>query len=126
MGLTADTQAAIAEAFDTDLADAVLSFTLKQYLRGQYSATTGALAGVSFPISSISRGVFASYNQPEILNSNIEPTDIKLIVLQNELSLEPRIGDIIVKSDDTQNFRIINIVKDPAKVIWELQIRGVE
>lgn len=126
MGLTTEAQELIAEAFNTDLSDAVKSFTLNQYQRGQYDPSTGSLTGAAFPNSYTSRGVFDSYSQPEILNSAVEPADVKLIVLKNEIGTPPKIGDQVVEALTSKIYRVIHVEQDPADVIWELQIRSTE
>ena len=126
MGITTEAQESIAEAFNTDLADAVKEFTLNQYQRGQYDPSTGNLSGAAFPNSYSSRGVFDSFSQPEILNSAIEPADVKLIVLKNEISVTPKIGDQITETLTSRVYRVIHVFQDPADVIWELQIRSTE
>lgn len=124
MGLTSDAQSALSEAFDSDLADAVRSFTLTQYTKGTYDTDTGDPAATSTTYNS--RGVFDSYTQPEILNSEVEPTDVKLIVLQNELGTTPAIANQVQNLSTLKLFRVVNVAKDPANVAWELQIRSTK
>lgn len=124
MGLRTDVQTDVAAAFDGDLADAVKSFTLKQYNRGQYNPATGDLSGAAYPNEYTSRGVFADYEQPEVLNSAIEPGDVQVIVLQNELEVTPRIADVIVES--SVEYRVIGIGKDPADAIWQIHVRSTQ
>lgn len=126
MGLLSDLNQSLIEAFDGELADAVKDFVLQQYLRGQYDPSTGSLTGTPYPVTFSSRGVFSSYAQVDIFNSNIDPTDVKLIVIQSELLTNPAIGDLIIRTEDSYRFRIVGIGQDPADVSWEIQIRGVE
>jgi hypothetical protein len=123
MGLRDEIQQDIAEAFDTDLADAVKPFTLHHYERGGYNVSSGS---VTSPAESTteSRGVFDSYINYEIFNSAIEPTDIRLIVLMNELLITPRVGDKILESAHT--YRIIFVEQDPADASYILTIRNPE
>ncbi len=125
MGLTTDIQKDLAEAFDGDLADAVKSFSITQFQKGQYDPNTGDVGGTS--TTTTSRGVFTDYTQPEILNSEIEPTDEKLIILQNELSILPAIANEVTKEPNTsmsKKYRVVNVSKDPANATWELQVRS--
>ena len=98
-------------------------FTLHHYERGGYSVATG---GVISPAETTtdSRGVFDSYINYEIFNSAIEPTDIRLTVLINELAIVPRIGDKILEGTSTS--RIIFVEKDPAAATYILTIRNPE
>jgi len=123
MGLRDEIQADIAEAFDTDLADAVNDFTLYHYERGGYSVATGSVTPPA-ETSTGSRGVFDSYINYEIFNSAIEPTDIRLTVLLNEIDITPRIGDKILQGTDT--YRVIFVEKDPADAAFILTIRNPE
>lgn len=120
MGLRDEIQTDIAQAFNTDLADAVKDFTLYHYGRDGYDVTTGQPLPPTETIAD-SRGVFDSYLNYEIFNSAIEPTDIRLVVLINELTITPRIGDRI--EEGTNNFRIIFVEKDPADATYILTIR---
>lgn len=126
MGIQSDAEVLLAEAFDGELADAVKAFVLKQYAKGQYDPETGSLSGSSHPNTYTSRGVFANYEQVEVLNSNIEPGDVQLIVLQGELSATPKIADLVIRNADSKEFRVIGVAEDPASVIWQLQIRAVK
>lgn len=122
MGLRSEIQTDIGAAFDGDLADAVKSFTIAAFNRGTYDPTADEYGSYGTPVTS--RGVFGRYFQQEILNSNIEPSDVKLIVLQNELSMTPKIGDQIVEGTD--EYRLQWVEKDPADTIWKLTIRKVK
>lgn len=131
MGLTADLQADLAEAFDSDLADAVKDFVLYQYQRGQYDTDTGGLSGTKYPSTFDSRGVFGSFSQEDILNSNIDAVDIQLIVLQNELPLSgvvviPIVGDQIIRTVDSKSYRVAGVSPDPAGATWVIHLIGVE
>ena len=130
MGLTADLQTDLAEAFDSDLADAVKNFVLHQYQRGQYDTNTGGLSGTKYPSTFDSRGVFGSFSKEDILNSNIDAVDVQLVVLQNELPLIgvvviPIIGDQIIRTADSKEFRVAGVNPDPADATWIIHLKGV-
>lgn len=125
MGLTTDIQTDIALAFDTDLADAVSNLVLEHNEKstGSYSISDGSYTGSL--TEATSRGVFGSYEQSELYNSAIEPTDVKLIILQNEISIEPKNKDTIIK-ENSKSFRVIAVGMDPAKATYVLQVRSIE
>lgn len=118
MGLTSEIQADIAAAFDTDLADAVQDFTGKRVIVGQLDPVTDTQT--STDIEYTGRGVFSDYDTKEVDGFNILRTDTKLIALQNEVTAIPAIGDKI-----SGLFDVINVGRDPANCIYELQLRKV-
>jgi len=123
MGLRLDIQSSVSEAFNGDLSDAVKSFSLEQSDRaaGDYDTTTGLFTpGIttSYP----SRGVFATYDLEERFNTPIEVTDVKLIILVNELDTDPRLKDIVIEGSN--RYRVINKSYDPANATVTLHIRN--
>ena len=118
MSLRTDIQTDIAAAFDTDLADAVKTLNLVQ-IADSYDPTTG----VNTPTETAyaTRGVLASYKNREFFDRSIEPTDVRAIILTNELSATPEIDDYIEYG--TIRYKIISAVADPADAHWELQCR---
>lgn len=139
MGLRNEIQADIAEAFNDDLADAVGPFTLKQIVEGEYDPATGTAAKTE--INHSGRGVFGRYRQDEIDGQHIVSTDIKLTVLQNELTdgsgkqSIPEIGFVLKRGDRNSwffyffkysqfdEFRVLNVGQDPAGSCWFVQLR---
>ena len=127
MSLRDDIQADIAEAFDTDLADAVRSFTGSREVVGEYDPVTGTTGGTTVTYSG--RGVFGSFRQDEIDGQHIIATDTKLTALQNELLLldeqnvvtetqaEPRVND------DIDGQTVVAVQQDPAAATWTLALR---
>lgn len=107
----------IIQAFDGDLADAVTPFT----------ATRSASTDDDWAInddgndshSYTGRGVFGSYSSYETDGQVITTSDVKLICLQKELTDTPMIDDVI------NGRRVLSIQKDPADVVWVIQLRGV-
>ena len=126
MGLQSELLADIKEAFDDDLSDAVKLFTLTHYDRDSnvYDAATSNVTRSSTDYSS--RGVFDSYTQQERFNTHIEATDIKLIVLANEIDIEPKIRDTVTQTLSGKEFRVKSVSKDPVDAIYELQIESID
>lgn len=126
MTLRAEIQADIAEAYDTDLADAVTAFTGTREVVGEYDPITGEQPTETTTYQG--RGVMGGYSAEEIDGQHILATDVKLSgVLQNELLLieggqpttpaEPKVGDAVA------GYRVERVGQDPAKSTWTLQLR---
>lgn len=124
MGLRDELQADLAEAFDDDLSDAVTAFTGTRTVADDTdsgiddwmnppdtpSASTLAYSG---------RGVFTDYSTYELDSDIIDVTDVKLIVLQNEITAEP------IADDKINGYSVIRVSKDPANATYEIQLRQV-
>lgn len=124
MGLREELQADIADAFNTDLEDAVSEFTCTKII---YSGEMD-FATQTYPIigneTYSGRGVlFGSYQKDIVKPVDYQVTDCKAIVLQSEVTGVPQISDIwmTVKSE----FRVVNIGADPMDAIWKVQLRKV-
>lgn len=116
MGLRDELTADIAEAFDTDLADAVTEFDAMHHGQGGYDPVTGVVTPGDVPYSG--RGVIAGYRSHEIDGTLILATDKKLIALQAEVSRPPKVGDTIA------GMRAQRVEQDPAGATWRVQLRG--
>jgi len=111
-----DIQTGLAEAFDTDLADAVQAFSAERVtVSDVLDPVTGTYPEVV--VTYQGRGVFDAYSAEEI-GQHIEATDLKLIALQNELTDTPQVDDII------EGMRVMVVQQDPAGASWELQLRA--
>ena len=124
MGLREELQDDIAEAFNTDLEDAVSEFTCTKII---YSGEMD-FATQTYPIigneTYSGRGVlFGSYQKDMVKPVDYQVTDCKATVLQNEVTQVPQISDVwmTVKSE----FRVVNIGADPMDAIWKVQLRKV-
>ncbi|AVU77064.1 hypothetical protein [Pseudomonas rhizophila] len=126
MGLRDDLQRDLAEAFDTDLADAVNPVVGVRKVQGEYDPDSGTTPETITNYAG--RGVFGKYLAKEIDGSLIQATDEKLTILQNELFITllgestetlaiPEIGDVIGDK------RAMNVSQDPAKATWTVQLR---
>lgn len=122
MSLRDEITADLAEAFDTDLADAVSSFTGSRWeATGPYDPIEQEQAGET--ITYAGRGVFGSYGIQVSEALNIPRTDVKLTAVQAEVSAIPKIDDDI--EHDGENYRVIHVGQDPVGATWTLQIRRV-
>lgn len=127
MGMREEIQADLAEAFDDPdgLADAVKPLIGSRTEQGEYDPDNPSGEIVT---NYAGRGVFGGYLAREIDGTLIETTDVKLLVLQNELLqvvagevaavvVEPKIGDHV------SGKRVLNVSQDPAGATWTLQLR---
>ncbi len=122
MGLRDELQAEIAEAFDEDLADAVHAFSCERIVSTSWNPKTNTSENIVDQYNG--RGVlFGSYNQYEIQTLGVLATDKKAIVLQNEVTMVPKIDDEWITT--LGSFRVIHIQQDPAATIWKCQLRKV-
>ena len=68
------------------------------------------------------RGIFSSYKRDLVKPIDYQVEDVKATVLQNEVNGVPQIEDVWVAGDQ---FKVLNVVKDPSGSIWVLQLRRV-
>ena len=117
-------QEELAAAFDEDLADAVDSFTCTKLIySGVFDFETQTYPVVGSESYS-GRGVlFGSYLKDLVKPADYQAEDAKAIVLQNEVTAVPQIGDVwnTVKGD----FEVKNIGSDPVSATYIIQLRKV-
>ena len=117
-------QAKVAQAFSTKLADAVDTFTCEKLIySGEFDFETQTYPVVGDESYS-GRGVlFGSYLKDMVKPADYQATDSKAILLQNEVSGVPQIGDVWVTSKG--DFKVVNIGADPASATYSIQLRKV-
>lgn len=124
MGIKDDIQAEVAAAFSADLADAVDSFICTKLIySGEFDFETQ-----TYPIvgdeSYSGRGVlFGSYQKDLVKPADYQAEDAKAIVLQNEVTGIPQIGDVWATSKG--DFKVVNIGADPVAATYTIQLRKV-
>jgi hypothetical protein len=122
MGLRDELQADIAEAFDTDLADAITTFTCsKEIQSGDFNFEAQTYPNVTVEQYS-GHGVFGSYKRDLVKPIDYQVEDVKATVLQNEVNQEPQIDDVWVAGSQ---FKVLSVGKDPSGSIWVCQLRRV-
>lgn len=125
MGLRDDIQADLAEAFDEDLADAVVPFSGTYLGPGVYDPVTEETTAQSATYSG--RGVLDAYDSRRIDGVNILAGDVLLICLANETTDRPAVGHKVTTEDlltgEQATYTIINPGIDPAKAHYEIQLR---
>lgn len=127
MGLRRELQAELAQAFDTDLADAVAVVDGSRSVTGTYDPEKGG----STPATTLhyaGRGVFGQYKAREIDGTRILATDVRLKALQCELLVND--GDAVTEvhaipaiGDRISGYRVMNVGQDSAKATWTIQLR---
>lgn len=116
MGLRDELTADLAEAFDTDLADAVTTFSASHPVALAYDPATGGVSAA--PVSYTGRGVFGSYRADQIDGTLILATDKRLTALQAEVTRSPAVGDTIA------GMAVVRVEQDPAGATWRCQLRA--
>lgn len=115
MGLRDELTADLVEAFDTDLADAVTSFSASSPGAPAYAPSTGGVTAT--PAAYTGRGVFAGYRLDQIDGTLILATDKRLTALQAEVTRAPAVGDTIA------GLSVVRVEQDPAAATWTCQLR---
>ncbi len=126
MGLRDELQADLAEAFNTDLADAVLAFTGEYMGPGVWDPVNETTT--SQPVTYTGRGVLSRYEDSPIDNVNILVGDLRLTALANEVTDTPDVGHKITAPDLMDRAKkVVYLVKavraDPASATYRLQLR---
>ena len=110
-----DIQQSIAEAMDSDLADAVEPFTATREVVGEYDPVSGTQPNTTETWAA--RWIRDTWSAEEIDGQHILAADQKRIVLQNETTWTPEPGDI------ANDFTVISVMQDGALATYELQLR---
>lgn len=117
-------QSKLTKALDSKLIDATHPFSCTRVISsGRWNPITGQYENQETETYT-GRGVlFGNYLKDLSKPSDYLVDDCKAIVLQNEVTAEPKIGDIwgTPKGD----FRVINVSPDAADATWLVQIRKV-
>ena len=124
MGLREELQADIADAFNTDLKDAVSEFTCTKIIySGEMDFATQTYPIIGNETYSGRGTLFGSYQKDMVKPVDYQVTDCKAIVLQSEVTGVPQINDIWVTVKG--EFKVVNIGADPMDAIWKVQLRKV-
>nr|WP_154927781.1 glutamate 5-kinase [Pantoea agglomerans] len=125
MGIRDELQAEIAEAFDTDLADAVHDFTGSYKVQAGWDPVTET--GGETMRSYSGRGVLSRYELSRIDGVNILYGDLRLTALANEVTDTPSESHTITAADLVtglpQAYRIVTLNPDTAVATYRMQLR---
>ncbi|MDM1282406.1 glutamate 5-kinase [Acinetobacter towneri] len=117
-------QSKVAKAFDKKLADAVDTFTCEKLIySGEFDFETQTYPIVGDESYSGHGVLFGSYLKDLVKPADYQAEDAKAVVLQNEVTQVPQIGD--VWSTGKGLFTVVNISADPTDSIWACQLRKV-
>lgn len=117
-------QKKIGKAFDKALSDAVSGFSCSKKISGGTFNPATQKWSIEMDLSYSGRGVlFGSYEKSLVKPADYQVCDCRAIILQNEVSGAPEIGDVWATGDG--KYQIISGGFDPAKVSYEFQIRKV-
>lgn len=119
--MRSDLQQELAEAFDTDLADALTPFSCTRIIRsGKLNPATEQYEHQE-TVQYGGRCILGNYLRDLVKPNDYQVTDTKALVLQNEISAEPKIKDEWLMGIDI--YRVINVSKDPVSATWSCQLR---
>ena len=126
MGLRDELQADLAQAFNTDLADAVLAFTGEYIGPGVWDPVNETTTAQ--PVTYTGRGVLSRYEDSRIDNVNILVGDLRLTALANEVTDTPDVGHKISAPDLMDRtkqavYLVKSVRSDPASATYRLQLR---
>ncbi|MBI6945017.1 glutamate 5-kinase [Pseudomonas putida] len=126
MGLRDELQADLAEAFNTDLADAVVNFTGEYMGPGDWDPVKEV--STAQPVTYTGRGVLSRYEDRRIDNINILVGDLRLTVLANEITDVPDVGHKVTAPDlmdraKQLTYEVKTARADPASATYRLQLR---
>lgn len=125
MGIRDEIQAEIAEAFDTDLADAVHAFTGSYVTQSGWNPVTET--GGETVANYAGRGVLSGYETERVDGVNILAGDVKLLALKNEVTGVPAEGHSITAPDlatgIVQVYKVVKLGADPASTTFRMQLR---
>lgn len=126
MGLRDELQADLAQAFNTDLADAVLAFTGESMGPGVWDPVNESTTAQ--PVTYTGRGVLSRYEDSRIDNINILVGDLRLTALANEVTDTPDVGHKITAPDLMDRtkqavYLVKSVRSDPASATYRLQLR---
>lgn len=113
----------LSKAFDGVLGDTVSTFTATRAgTGGYYDPEIGDYVDGT-DTTYTGRGIATQYNDLEIQASQVDINDIKLICLQAEVTLKPKVDDIIVQDGKERN--VLSVKEDPASATFTIQLRGL-
>ncbi|MGO2336764.1 glutamate 5-kinase [Providencia sp.] len=123
--MRSEIQKELAEAFDSDLADAVKAFTGSYVIEGDgWDPVTET--GNDTTVEYTGRGILDNYNLQtmgfgRVDEINVLAGDVLLIALTNEITDTPSIGHQITVNG--QKYSVISIQEDPVGAHYDIQLR---
>ena len=119
MGQQATIQAAVSNAFN-GLGDLKQLITHRAISGTTYDPGTGEVTPTTVEQPNVP-AVFTEYATREIDGTTIVSGDIALLIPTTSLNVTPKVDDIFV--DGTDEWRVVNLMIDPANALWTIQVR---
>lgn len=108
----------LSAAFSDELSDAVTDFTgFREGVQGDYDPVSDTYTNQP-DLTYTGRGVFSNFDIRLIDEAKVLSTDKQLLVLQSEVTEEPKIGDVI---DD--QYKVHNKTMDSVGATYRLHLR---
>ncbi|MDT1068342.1 glutamate 5-kinase [Providencia stuartii] len=117
--MRSEIQKELADAFDSDLADAVKAFTGSYVIEGDWDPVTET--GNDSLVEYTGRGILDNYNLNCIDGVNILNSDALLIALASEVTGKPDIDHKI--TIDGVSYKVISVQVDPVGAHYDIQLR---
>ena len=119
MGIYADVTKDVAEAFDTDLADAVQAITVIDVGLPTYDPVTGI--NISTETSYTTRGVVTSLTEDDVNDEALVTNGVTILILDAEKSVPAfKTGMKILIGSGSQTYKLITVDPDAANVSHRL------
>lgn len=120
--MRSEIQKELAEAFDSDLADAVKVFTGSYVIDGDdWDPVTET--GNDITVEYTGRGILDNYSLNRIDGINILNNDTLLIALAHEVTEKPDIDHKITVNN--VSYKVISVQIDPVGAHYDIQLRGM-
>lgn len=127
MPIKSTMQASFGKLFDTAFAEAVKPFTGTYTSGGRWDPVNEVLVGGG-TVTYTSRGVFTRFQNDQIDGLRILATDVRLIVLANEIASPPMPGHRITGPDlvtgESREYEVMPVRPDPIGVHYQIQLRA--
>lgn len=87
----------------------------------EYDTVSGSTFMVAKQLDNIPM-VFTDFSVKEVDGVSILSTDQKVLIAALDISVIPKVGDVVVKSS-TEHWKVVNPNTDPAEALWVLHVR---
>jgi hypothetical protein len=115
------TDGKLAKTIASALKNVMYPITIARTTPGEYVPGGGYSEGTTTLFEA--RGMVDSFSPNELSLGLVQPTDRKVTLLSQGLSITPDpLTDKIVLADSTE-LTVISVTSDPARATWQLQVR---
>ncbi|WP_272667598.1 MULTISPECIES: glutamate 5-kinase [unclassified Providencia] len=117
--MRSEIQKELAEAFDSDLSDAVKAFTGSYVIEGDWDPVTET--GGKTTVTYTGRGILDNYRLNSVDGINILNNDTLLVALASEVTDKPEVNHGITIDDIS--YTVISVQIDPVGAHYDIQLR---